>query len=142
VRDASNVAVPATVSYDASTFTATLTPSTPLSPAAHYTARVDRTVTDVAGNPLGADVSWSFTTAAAPPDTGPGGPILVIGSTANPFGRYIGEILNNEGLNEYRSTDITNVTPAVLANYDVAILGDMTLTATQASALNNWVSGG
>ena len=51
--------------------------------------------------------TWSFTTAAPPPDEGPGGPILVVTSTANPFGRYLGEILQAEGLNEYRTTDIT-----------------------------------
>ena len=49
-------------------------------------------VTDLAGNPLAADVTWSFSTEASPP------PILVVGSPANPFGAYIGEILRNEGL--------------------------------------------
>jgi hypothetical protein len=39
-----------------------LTPSAPLSPGTDYTATVTTGVTDVAGNPLAADVSWSFTT--------------------------------------------------------------------------------
>ena len=91
---------------------------------------------------MSADSVWSFTTAAPPADDGPGGPILVIGSSANPFGRYYGEILRAEGLNEYRGTDITNVTPAVLSSYHVVILGDMTLTAAQATMLTNWVTAG
>ncbi len=99
-------------------------------------------VADLAGNPMSADVVWSFTTAAPPADDGPGGPILVIGSSANPFGRYYGEILRAEGLNEYRGTDIANVTPAVLSSYHVVILGDMTLTAAQATMLSNWVTAG
>ena len=93
-------------------------------------------VADLAGNAMSADSVWSFTTAAPPADDGPGGPILVIGSSANPFGRYYGEILQAEGLNEYRGTDIANVTPAVLSSYHVVILGDMTLTAAQATMLS------
>ncbi len=142
LRDASNATVPATVSYDDSTFTATLTPSSPLAPSTQYTATVSGSVTDLAGNALGPNVSWSFTTAAPPPDSGPGGPILVVASTANPFGRYLGEILNNEGLNEYKVTDVTNVTPAMLGSYDVVVLGDMALSSSQASMFRNWVNGG
>ena len=62
------------------------------------------TIKDGSNNALAADETWSFTTAAPPPpppDEGPGGPILVIGSAANPFSRYYAEILRNEGLNEF-----------------------------------------
>ncbi len=142
LRDPSNNPVPANVTYDATTFTATLTPTTPLSPSLSYTARVHSAVTDVAGNPLAADATWSFTTAPPPADTGPDGPILVVGSTGNPFGRYLGEILSNEGLNEYKVTDITKVTAARLASYDVVVLGDMPLTSAQASMFTTWVNGG
>ena len=34
-------------------------------------------------------------------DDGPGGPMLVISKSANPFTRYTAEILRAEGLNEY-----------------------------------------
>ena len=83
--------------------------------------------TDVAGNALAADVTWSFTTAAPPPPTdGPGGPILVIASTANPFGRYYGEILRAEGLNEFRVTDISRVTAQrACGSTTSSILGDV-----------------
>ncbi|MDP8993230.1 MAG: putative baseplate assembly protein [Actinomycetota bacterium] len=62
--------VPSTVSYDAATATATLRPRSPLesSQATKYTATVSTAATDLAGNPLAAPYSWSFTTAdlAAP----------------------------------------------------------------------------
>jgi hypothetical protein len=64
LRDGSSV-VNASVSYNAATQTATLTPSTALLPDRTYTARVRggiAGVTDAAGNALAADVSWSFTT--------------------------------------------------------------------------------
>jgi hypothetical protein len=45
-------------------------------------------------DPLAIDESWSFTTAAPPgpgPDEGPGGPVLVIAKSTNPFSRYYGQ---------------------------------------------------
>ena len=71
LRDASNRLVPATVSYDASTRTATLLPLGGLSDASTYTARVAGGIgaEDVAGNPVATDVAWSFTTAPPPPFT-------------------------------------------------------------------------
>ena len=69
-------------------------------------------MTDVAGNPLAADYTWSFTTQALPPPPpteGPGGPILVIGYSGNPFSRYYAEILRAEGLNAFEAIDISAV---------------------------------
>ena len=69
LKDATSASVPATVSYDAATLTATLTPSSPLAYAASYTATVKGGaggVADVAGNVLVADVTWTFQTVAAP----------------------------------------------------------------------------
>ena len=54
--------VAATVTYDAATETATLSPSAPLAPGTVYTARVTTGVSDLAGNHLVADRVWSFTT--------------------------------------------------------------------------------
>ena len=79
-------------------------------------------MTDLAGNPLAADSTWSFSVEASPP------PILVVGSTANPFGAYIGEILRNEGLQAFTTIDVAFVSPALLAQFDVVILGDTPLT--------------
>ena len=59
-------AVAASVTYNTSTFVATLTPSTSLAASTTYTATVTTAVKDVAGNALAANVAWSFTTAAGP----------------------------------------------------------------------------
>ena len=77
LRDAANVVVPATVAYNAHA-DATVTPQSALAYGATYTATVKGGtggVTDVAGNPLAANVSWSFTTEASPPE------LLVVTST-------------------------------------------------------------
>ncbi len=69
------VAVSATVSYNAGTRTATITPSSPLANSRSYTISVlggASGVKDVAGNPLSQIFSSTFTTTAAPPqDTTP-----------------------------------------------------------------------
>ncbi len=140
-------AVPAGVSYDAPAGRAVLTPTGGLQDSTTYTMTVRggaAGVADAAGNRLAADRTWSFTTAAAtpPPDSGPGGPILVITKSSNPFTQYYAEILRAEGLNEFAVRDISSVSAATLAGYDVAILGDMTLTAAQVTMLSDWVGGG
>ena len=67
LRTAENTLVPADVSYDAATQTATLDPTVTLANSTTYTATVKggtNGVKDVADNLLNNDVSWSFTTAA------------------------------------------------------------------------------
>ena len=142
LADASNNVVPGTVSYVPSTASLIFQPGLSLTPETVYTATVRSSVRDSFGNALGADYNWSFTTALPPGESGPGGPILVIASSVNPFSRYFGEILLAEGMNEFRVKDITTVTPDVLAQYDIAILGDFTLTGAQASMLTTWVNNG
>ncbi len=66
--DPSSAQVSATVSYDSSSSTATLSPSAPLANSKTYTATIKSGtsgVKDVAGNPLASDYTWSFTTIAA-----------------------------------------------------------------------------
>ena len=148
LKDAANNIVPATVTYSAAARTATLDPASALANSATYTAVVksgSAGVKDIAGNPLAADFTWTFTTAAPPPpppDEGPGGPVLVISSAANPFSRYYAEILRAEGLNEFTASDISNVTASTLGNYDVVILGEMPLSAAQVTMLSDWVNAG
>ena len=57
--------VAASLAYTGATFTATLTPTSPLNSSTLYTATVAGSVTDVAGNALGSPVTWSFTTVDA-----------------------------------------------------------------------------
>jgi PKD repeat protein len=70
LRDPSGALVSAVVSYDAGTLTATLNPVNPLAVSSGlYTVRVVGGavgVTDLAGNPLAADYTWSFSTEVAP----------------------------------------------------------------------------
>ncbi|MBW8876261.1 MAG: hypothetical protein JF614_14945 [Acidobacteria bacterium] len=77
-----------------------------------------------------------------PDDNGPGGPILVISKSTNPFTRYAGEILLAEGLNQYAIQEIGTLDAAALANYDVAILGETSLTTAQVTLLTDWVNAG
>ncbi len=72
----------------------------------------------------------------------PGGPILVITSPTSTFGQFYGEILRNEGLNEFAMGDIGSVTAATLASYDVVVLAKATLTPAQVTMFTNWVKGG
>ena len=135
------------VTYDASTRTATFATTAGLLPQSVYIATVKSGpdgVRDLAGNALASDFVWSFTTGnpAPPADDGPGGPILVISSSSNPFSRYYAEILRTEGLNEFTVSDISLVTPAVLGAHDVVILGEIPLTAAQVAMLADYVFAG
>ncbi len=65
LRNALGILVTATVSYDATTRTATMTPSGLLASLQIYTVTIkggSTGVKDAAGNPLAADFTWSFTT--------------------------------------------------------------------------------
>ena len=139
LKDASSAVVPATVSYNATTQKATLTPQSALAYGATYTATVKGGaggVTDVAGNALAASVVWSFTIEASPPQ------LLVVTSTARPFGSYVGEILRNEGLNAFTTIDVAFLSPALLSGFDVVLLGEAPLTPAQVTTLTGWVNGG
>jgi hypothetical protein len=148
LRNSANVLVPATIDYNSSTRTATLTPSSPLQGSSLYFAKIKGGVSgvkDAAGNIMNNDYNWSFTTldpASLPITEGPGGPILVISSASNAFSRYPVEILRAEGLNEFAAVDISSVTSTMLNNYDVVILGEMTVSASQVTMLTNWVNAG
>ncbi|MBI3802179.1 MAG: Ig-like domain-containing protein [Nitrospirae bacterium] len=63
--------IAASVSYDASSRTATLDPTGLLQPKTTYRVIVRKEVADLNGTPLGIDVQWSFTTGLAPDHTQP-----------------------------------------------------------------------
>ncbi len=71
-------------------------------------------------------------------------PILLIVNSAAPnkFGAYLGEILRTEGLNAFDQVELSSVTGAQLAQYDVAILAETPLNSGQASLLTSYVQGG
>jgi hypothetical protein len=147
LRDPSNQHVSSSVTYDLSARTAVLATTGGLLANATYTATLKggtSGIHDLAGNALAADVVWSFTTGTPTPpaDEGTGGPILIVSSSSNPFGRYYAEILRTEGLNAFTATDISLVTAGTLSAHDVVILGEMPLTATQVAMLSDYVSAG
>ena len=97
---------------------------------ANGAATVTAVARDAAGNSTTSTVvNVTVDNSAPPPDDGPGGPILVLTSTSNPFTRYYNEILRAEGLNLFLSLDIRQMSAATLAEYDVVILGETALTA-------------
>ena len=77
-----------------------------------------------------------------PPPEGPGGPILIVSGAVNPFSRYYAEVLRAEGFNEFLATDVSSVTSAMLAGYDVVVLGEFPLSSVQADMFAQWVAGG
>ncbi|MBD2437408.1 DUF4082 domain-containing protein [Nostoc sp. FACHB-110] len=72
----------------------------------------------------------------------PGGPILLITNSSNPFTNYYAEILRTEGFNSFNVSDISSISATTLAKYDVAILAETTLTSNQVTTLTTWVNGG
>ncbi len=149
LRAGASPPVAATVTYNAATRTALLDPTAPLAGSTTYTATLeggaaDPRVKDVAGNALEEDFTWTFTTGSAgpPPTQGPGGPILVLASAGNPFSSYYAEILRAEGLNEFAVADVGGLTAALLQDYDVVVLGDVSLSAAQVTVLGDWVTAG
>jgi RHS repeat-associated protein len=97
LRDGELNAVAATVAYDASTRTATLTPSSSLSPLTTYTVGIvggETGVTDEGGNGLEADEEWTLTTAAA--DTVP--------SAAYAFSEETGDVTFDASGNGHAAT--------------------------------------
>ena len=59
-----------------------------------------------------------------------------------PIRLYLGEILRNEGLNAFTTIDVAFVSPALLAQFDVVVLGETPLNAAQVTTLTDWVNGG
>jgi hypothetical protein len=92
----------------------------------------------------GAGALWATRGhAQSVPGQGPGGPILVVADSGDPFGRYDAEILRAEGLNEFAVTDKANLSAATLGAYQVVVLAHTTsLSAAQVTTLNDWVQGG
>jgi hypothetical protein len=79
---------------------------------------------------------------AFPSQAAAANPILIVTNSSNPFTTYLPEIVRTEGFNEFDTADVSAVTGSTLTAYDLVILGDMSLTASQATILSNWVNGG
>jgi hypothetical protein len=66
---AGSTPVTGAVSYDSGSFTATFNPDSDLASGTSYTAAIKTGVTDLAGNPIGSEYSWSFSTLTGGTDT-------------------------------------------------------------------------
>jgi subtilisin family serine protease len=87
LRTAAGATIAATVTYNATTMTATLDPAASLAPDASYTASLvggALAIRDAAGTPLGS-ISWTFTTGPAPTVTScsPGSNALLVRRSSN-----------------------------------------------------------
>ena len=133
----------ASVTYDPTTFIATLTPSAPLLASTTYTALVTTGATDLDGNPLGdtgAPNPWTFTTGAAvhPP------PINL--ATAALFGAFGGTAgITNQGIETVINGDIgtTAVSTLITGFHDdlVVVAGVPECVYTQTSLNIGFVNG-
>ena len=143
--DSSNNQVSGVATYDTALGVAKFTPGSALTYGQRYTARISASVADPAGTTLGAEHSWSFTVGsqlATDINQGPGGPLLVITTSGDKYGKYYAEILRAEGLNYFDVKDISAVSATTLANYKAVVLAEMSLSQSQADMLSTWVTGG
>jgi len=140
--------VAATVAYLPAARRIAITPDAPLAYETQYTVRLTGGAAGIkneAGLALASDYTFSFTTRSEPPPPpveGPGGPIVVVGNVANPFTRYYAEILRAEGLNAFDVVELSALNATNLANYKVAIVGEMEISPAQATLFTNWVNAG
>jgi Ice-binding-like/Bacterial Ig-like domain len=120
---ASGTPIPATITYDAVDFIATLTPTAPLTASTSYTATVTSGATNLAGTPLGttgAPNPWTFTTGTAvlaPP--------VVLGSTISLFGAFGGTAgITNQGIETVVNGDIgtTAVSTKITGFHDTSVV--------------------
>ena len=135
--------VASTTAYDSGSLTATLTPTAQLAYSTPYSITLSG-ARDPSGNTM-APLTWSFETSAPPPPpptSGPGGPIALVTSDANKSSTYLLEIARAEGLNEFANLKNTDLSATTLAPYAVVVLGNVTITDTQVTALTNWVNAG
>ncbi|GLY49063.1 DUF4082 domain-containing protein [Lentzea sp. NBRC 102530] len=75
-------------------------------------------------------------------DQGFGGPVLLVKSDAHPFSRYFAEVLRAEGIGSFTTADLSSVDATVLGQHDVVVLGEVPLTAAQATMFTDWVNAG
>lgn len=135
VTDADGRAVPAAVRLDESLTSAELEPTEPLAPG-RYTAKV--TLPEVI-----SPKEWSFTVPVKRPlSAGPGGPILLVTSTADGYDEFYAEMLRAEGFTGFRTIDSAALADADLGDYRVVIVSADAKAVAAAPALRKWVLAG
>lgn len=148
LRDDQGRIVPAEVEYRSATRSVVLTAITALQAGHTFQAKLSGGpggIQDIFGHELPANLEWQFTTGVAAPENpaaGPGGPILLITSSANHFSEYYAEILRNEGFNAFTVADVSTLSNTVLEKYEIALLGEIPLTEVRERMLAEWVKSG
>ncbi|WP_245346661.1 Ig-like domain-containing protein [Arthrobacter stackebrandtii] len=138
VRNEQDTSVMGAVSFNESVQTAVFSPRQALVPGT-YSAEVKLTA---GPNGVEALASWSFTVPVKTPlEQGPGGAILLI-TNAGTFDSYYAEILRAEGLNNFTTVDVAELSQQDLAGHHVAIIGPGAVTAQQSQLLETWVGHG
>jgi hypothetical protein len=82
------------------------------------------------------------TTAPPAPPAAPQVLLVVSRSAANPFGRYLGEILTAEGIATFDTVELSSLNNSILKFVPLVVLAEMPLSAGQASLLRDYVGGG
>lgn len=144
LKNISGQNVAGSVTYDDTGHTISFTPAQPLATNARYTASLGSGIKDVYGTALSI-YSLAFTTGAvlnSDINQGMGGPVLVLTSIANPYDTYLAEMLRAEGINYFDVKDISALSPTMLANYKLVLLGKANLASAQVTTLTNWVNSG
>ena len=148
LRDKRNQPVSSAVTYDRSTRTTIISPSAALRAGDTYWVTMvggAQGVRDKQGHPFAIDQTWDFSVgapAASSAATGPGGPILLVTSQVNGFSQYYAEVLRNEGFNEFRVIDVTQLDAASLQQADLVLLGEIPIQKRQVQLLAKWVEKG
>jgi len=122
---ASGTPLQAKITYDQTTFIATLTPTALLTANTTYTATVTNAATDLSGNPLGSTVPspftnpWTFTTGTATIT-----PPVVLGPFILPFGGFGGGAgMTNQGIHTVINGDIgtTGASSTITGFHDTSL---------------------
>jgi Concanavalin A-like lectin/glucanases superfamily/Bacterial Ig-like domain len=140
IKTSAGSAVSATVAYNSSTNTVTMTPSANLAYSTMYIVTISG-AEDTAGDPMSGPVTWSFTTAAPPPPQG-----LV---AAYSFNEGTGTTVGDSSGNGNTGT-ITNATWSTAGKYGdalsfngtnamVTVKNSASLDLTTAMTLEAWV---
>ena len=144
-RQAGGAPTPGGLSYDPSNFTVTLTPSLPLQSSTAYIVTIKggaAGVTDLAGNPLAVDKTWSFTTlplttaiVGAPANSPEGTPLSLTSSVAGANGTVAYAWLVTKNSNIYATG--TNATFVFTPNDNGAYVVSLTVTDSFANTASD-----
>ncbi|MGB7979561.1 MAG: DUF4082 domain-containing protein [Candidatus Nanopelagicales bacterium] len=96
----------------------------------------------VPGTAPAAPLAAAIPAADSPLASGPGGPILIVTESSDPFSQYYAEILRAEGLNAFTTVNLSEVTASSLTGFDVVVLAARSLSPSQVTTFSAWTSGG